>query len=57
MWNAHVRDGSDRHQLSALDSDPSLFEELTAEMRAAGVGNGAQRESRQSLLSIEAADL
>lgn len=44
MWNAHIKDGFDQHRMNQLASDPQLFEQLLAELREKGVGNGAQRK-------------
>jgi integrase len=43
-WDAHVRGRFDHHRLNELTADPQLFEELTADMRARGVGPAAQRK-------------
>jgi integrase len=44
VWKAHVENRFDGHRLTTLVGDPQLFEELTADMRARGVGNAAQRK-------------
>lgn len=43
VWNAHVRGRFDHHRLTTLVVDPQLFEELTADMWARGVGPASQR--------------
>ncbi len=48
VWNAHVRGRFDHHRLASLAANPQLFEELTADMRARGVGPAAQRRSGAS---------
>lgn len=43
VWNAHDRGKFDHHRLTTLVADPQPFEELTADMRARGVGPASQR--------------
>ncbi len=38
-----MRGRFDHHRLTTLVADPQLFEELTADMRARGVGPASQR--------------
>jgi integrase len=52
VWNAHVRDRFDHHRLTTLAADPQLFEQLTADMRARGVGPAAQRRVLMVLSAV-----
>lgn len=45
-WKAHIEGRFDGHRLDELAADPQLIEEWLAEMRAEGVGAGAQRKAR-----------
>ena len=45
-WHAHIQGtGFDSHRLTELVADPMLLEELTADLRARGVGPAAQRKA------------
>ena len=52
VWKAHIKDRHDHHTLAEWVSNPQLFEELTADMRARGVGNAAQRKVLVVLSSV-----
>lgn len=52
-WNAHVRGtGFDSHRLTDLVADRIPLEELTADLRARGVGPAAQRKAMVVLSAV-----
>lgn len=51
-WKAHVEGRFDGHRLDELAADPQLIEEWLAEMRAEGVGAGAQRKALAVLSAV-----
>lgn len=52
-WNAHIKGtGFDAHRLAELVTDPVLLEELTATLRARGVGLAAQRKALVVLSAV-----
>src|SRR5215210_894975 len=55
VWNAHIRGQWDHYRLNELAADPQLLEELTAALRAKGVGPAAQRKTLVVLSSVFAA--
>lgn len=52
VWNAHVKGRHDHHRLNELVANPQIIEEITADMRARGVGNAAQRRTLAVLSAV-----
>ncbi|HEX4806839.1 MAG TPA: site-specific integrase [Conexibacter sp.] len=55
VWTAHVQDRFDHYRLSEWVSNPQLFEELLADMRARNIGNASQRKVLVVMSSVFAA--